>query len=253
MEDIANIHAGDQAFTIVPSDTLNQQSNTPAYDVSLMGIQGGGKQYNTSDIIKDRRKVIYDVFGAGALIMGQGSGGSYNMLEGKNSQQTMYVHRDTKTITDVFEHDLIKQLLRINHIECSHEELPKIEPCEIEGLNIEDVGKLIQRFKSVNAFALTKENIIHWHKLAGFPTKHLEKYTQDELIELLESGTKGSSRAGEGLGTSGTGATQMATGGDNNLENKSVKLLNKDDINAWLSVDGKRIVIPVDEVDEWVS
>ena len=80
---------------------------------------------------------------------------------------------------------------------------------------------MLQRVISVGGFVATKENILHSYQLLGYPTEEMEDMTQEELVELM-SLLGGNSRAGEGDGTSGTGSSQSSSGGDSNMENKSL-------------------------------
>ena len=41
MQDAANMHAGEQSYIMLPSDTLANSPATPAYDMTLQGIEGG--------------------------------------------------------------------------------------------------------------------------------------------------------------------------------------------------------------------
>jgi len=147
------------------------------------------------------------------------SGGSYNAVEGKMIIHSQYVKRDAHTIADVINKDLIPQLMAINDIKLHYKDLPKIVPNEVEETSLEELGKFYQRLLTSNAIALTKENILQIHETLGFDTRHLEGFTQEELIEYMGANGEATSRSGDGQGTSGVGDTQAAIGGDNNLEN----------------------------------
>lgn len=218
----AAVHSGEAAYVFLPSDV--QKNGQPKFDFNLTGIDGGGKSYTTSDLIAQRRKAIYDTFGAGQIILGSGDGGSNSLSESKAGIHAYYVKRDISVIEDVINRELIPQLLLLNNIECEPDEIPKIKAGSIDNITPDEIGKLIQRFASVNMFAATRENIIDAHRKAGFPVEYMEQMTDEEIIESL-SVISNDSRAGEGQGTSGTGSTQTATGGDNNLDNKSSKLM----------------------------
>src|SRR6185503_18419581 len=49
MLDAANAHQGEQAYFILPSDP--NSSGLPQYAMTLKGIDGAGKQYNTQDLV----------------------------------------------------------------------------------------------------------------------------------------------------------------------------------------------------------
>ena len=109
--------------------------------------------------------------------------------------------------------------------------MPKFIPADVVGISYDELGKFIQRIKSVNA--LTPEIYKHVLEVGGFPT---------DGVDEIDYTDKGKSRSGESQGTSGTGDTQ--SGGANsstNMENKSLKLLEdrKDD--------GERVYIDLND------
>lgn len=228
MSAAANIHSGEQPYVVLPSDLQEGSSSVKEYSATLKGLEGGGKQFSPMEMIQKRRRAIFDIWGAGAALTGEGSV-SYNSAEVKNAIHMHYIKADIKTIEDVFNRDLIPQLLNVmNEMGLSYQDLPKLKAGDIENLSADEAGKLVQRGLSVNGIAKTKDNIISWHQKLGFNTKHMEGMSEDELLGKLELGSKGDSRAGEGLGTSGTGDTQSAQGGDMNLENKNERTLKYD-------------------------
>lgn len=191
------------------------------------------------EMIQKRRRAIFDIWGAGAALTGEGTV-SYNSAEIKNAIHMHYIKADIKTIEDVFNRDLIPQLINVmNEMGLSYEDLPKLKAGDIETLSADEAGKLVQRGLSVNGIAKTKGNIIEWHQKLGFNTKEMEEMSEEKLHEYLEMGSKGTSRAGEGLGTSGTGDTQMSQGGDMNLENKSKRVLQNDGERWYWLVDSE--------------
>lgn len=218
MQDAANMHAGEQSYIMLPSDTLPNSNSTPAYDMTLQGVEGSGKSFKTDDLIAARRKAIFDCFGAGHIPMGD-SGGSYNAVEGKMIIHSQYVKRDANTIADVLNKDLIPQLMQINGIKLSYSDLPKIVPNEVEETSLDELGKFYQRLMTSNSIVLTKENILAIQETLGFDTRHLEDKTEEELLDYMNALGAATSRSGDGDGTSGTGNTQNAAGGDMNMEN----------------------------------
>lgn len=232
------VHAGEAAYVFLPSDM--QKNGQAKFDFSLQGIDGNSKNYTTSELIAARRKAIYDTFGAGALILGDGQGGSRNLSDSKTELHTYYVRRDLDVIEDVLNRELVPQLLLMNNIYCAPDEVPKIQAGAIDRVSLDEIGKLVQRFASVNMFAATKENIIDVHRKAGLPVQYMENMTEDELLESLQR-VNSDSRAGEGQGTSGTGNSQTASGGDNNLDNKSSKRIFYDELGYYRMEDGQKV------------
>jgi hypothetical protein len=251
MKDAANIHAGEQPYFIRPSDLQDGSSSVSDYSLKLLGIDGAGRQFNTSELIQKRRKAIFDVFGAGHALTGEGSV-SYNSAEVKSATHMYYIKRDIKVIEDGFNNDLIPELLNVyNEMGLSYKDMPRIVAGDIDKISYDEAGKLIQRAKSVNGLALTKENILRMHEMQGYDIDHMEHMTQEELFELMESGSKGSSRAGESKGTSGTGESQSAQGGNLNMENKSFNNLRIDAKGLYqMKEDGSREYIELSELPE---
>lgn len=211
---IANIHAGKQSYIILSDES---EDGKYSYDVKLQGIDGGGKQYKTSDIIEQKRKEIYNVFGCGYLLLGQDSHGSYNLSSNGRLVHSFYVERNTAEMVSVLDNDLAPKLLAANGVYLSYKDMPRFIPADPDQLSLDEAGKFIQRAASVNK--LTPQTLEQINRMSGMPI---------EGIEDLDFSSKGESRAGEGLGTSGTGNTQ--NGGSNsatNVENKSVNFGSK--------------------------
>lgn len=248
IDQAANVHNGMQSSIIRPSD-LQQGSNTVTeYSTRLLGIEGGGKTFDVTNMIQQRRKAIYDIWGAGHTLTGEGSV-SYNSAEVQNAIHMHYIKADIKVIEDVLNKDLVPQLINVlNEMNLSYKDLPKIEAGDIEVLSSDEAGKLIQRVKSVNGVALTKENIIQLHKFMGLDTEHMEDLSQEELLSLMEVGSKGASRSGESQGSSGTGDSQAASGGDGNMENKSRMFMDNNGVFNW--VDGVKVYVKAEDIPE---
>jgi len=220
---LANMNTGDATYTVLPSSTLNSNgTGLRAFEFKFLGVEGGGKNFNTEALVEQRKKGIHTVFGTQTLIIGESGGGSFNLAETKNAILTHYVRSIISSIEDMINKQVVPDILKLNEIDLKKDEYPRFRAGDVEPLSADEVGKLIQRMKSVNALPLTKEIIIEWMNMAGFNAEHLEDYSQKELVELMESGSKGQSRSGESQGTSGTGSSQSAQGGSLNMENKSL-------------------------------
>ncbi|MCP3683197.1 MAG: hypothetical protein GY861_10955 [bacterium] len=218
-EDVAAMHAGEQNMMIMPSDPFSEGSGSnKAYNLKFIGVDGNGKQFDLQEAIQKRKEAIYQSFGALNLISNDSKGG-YNQLEGQNAIHLYFVNRIISIITEAINKDLIPQILQLSGIKLHGKDIPRFEAGEIEPISLEEVSKMFQRVKSVNGFLPTKEIWIETYQKLGYDTEHLEDLSQEELFSLSESGSKGSSRSGESMGTSGTGDTQMTVGGDNNMDN----------------------------------
>ena len=215
----ANVHAGEQSYFVKPSDLQDGSNSVTDYNVKLLGLEGSGRQFSPSAMIAQRRKAIFDVWGAGHTLTGEGSV-SYNSAEVQSTIHMYHIKRDINALEEVINKDLIPQLLNdMNDFGLSYKDVPKIKAGEIDNISIDEVSKMIQRVKSVNGLVLTKDNIIKYHEWLGFDTEEMEAMSEEELLELMECSEKGDSRAGESQGTSGTGSSQDVSGGDSNMEN----------------------------------
>lgn len=215
----ANIHNGEQSYFVRPSDLQENSSSVTDYGIRLLGLEGSGRQFSPREMITDRRKAIFDIWGAGHTLTGEGSV-SYNSAEVQSSIHMYHVKRDINNIVDVINKDLIPQLLNdMNEFGLSYKDMPKMVAGDIDKISIEEISKAIQRVKGVSGLVLSKEIILQYHEWLGFDIDHLESLSDKELYELMQAVGKGTSRSGESGGTSGTGDSQDISGGDNNMDN----------------------------------
>lgn len=237
---VANIHAGKQSFIIL-SDEMTEGKDF-SYNIKLLGIEGSGKQYKTSEIIEQKKKNIYNNFGAGYLLLGQDSHGSYNLSSTGKLTHSFYVERNNAEFVSVINNDIIPKLLAKNGVYLSWKEMPKFVPSNPDQLSFDEASKFIQRTKSVSG--LTKPALEYIYKLLDFPL---------DGIEELDFSNKGQSRAGESNGTSGTGSSQ--DGGANsatNMENTGVTKnfyldWEDDEVYVGTSEDGEMVTINKDK------
>lgn len=219
LRDAANIHSGEQPYIVLPSDLQANSNSVKDYSTTLKGIDGSGRQFQPAEMIQKRRKAIFDIWGAGHTLTGEGSV-SYNSAEVKNATHMHYIKTDIKTLEDVINRDLVPQMFNVmNEMGLSHKDLPKIRAGDIDKLSADEAGKLVQRGLSVNGIAKTKDNILAWHEKLGFDTTHMEDMPIEELLESLSVGDEGDSRSGDGMKTAGDGTSISSVGlNDNNLE-----------------------------------
>lgn len=169
-------------------------------------LNTSGKQYKTSDIIQEKRKSIYNVFGTGFLLVGQGDTGNYNIADNKTSTHELYVQRNVEWKVDVINNQLSTKLLAVNNIFLDFEDMPTFKAGNPTPADLDVISKAVQRMKSVGA--LTKEALTELYEQLEWDTDGI-----DDLV--FDDGN--TSRGGEGNGTSGTGDTQ--SGGANSETN----------------------------------
>jgi hypothetical protein len=218
---MANMHTGDQNYTILPSDTQAENgSGMRSFELKFMGIDGGGRNFDTVALIEQRKRAIYNAFGAGNLIAGDGAGGSYNMLEGMNNIHSFYIDRDIAVIEEALNTDINPQLFRLNGWDLSPEDMPVVKAGAIEPLSIDEFGKMLQRIAAVSLAPTRDPKFLNeiYSKL-GINYRFADNATPESIEHLMSDMT---SRSGDGL-SSGLGngvGDSTAKGGDRSTSNK---------------------------------
>lgn len=229
-KDLANLHAGEQAFMVLPSDVQDGNTGMKQYSLTFKGIDGMGKQYKTSDLIAQRKKEIYDKFGAGLLIMGNGTtagAGSYALSDSKATLHYHFIQRDVDLIREVINNDLIPQLCAMNNILLTDIEMPKLVPKQVSGEDVDVNSKMIQRVLSVGGIPLTPAVQNEMLRMCGFNYRIPDEIAQDEVAFKTFSDkytVSATSRAGDGMavGKTGNGTSDVVSQQDdaaNNSEN----------------------------------
>ena len=222
---LANLHAGEQAYMIVPSDLTGTSSTAKQYNIKFLGVEGGSKAYNTKDLINDRKKAILDVFGAGFLNVGNDSVGANNLAESKNSVHDDYVDHDCKIIEEVINKDLIPQLLAMNEIFLPDEEMPFLDSTPPVYVDLDVLSSAVQRVGAVGYIPKTPDMIDEILELMGLKYRIPSDVREDETKFLawcekyLPDNT---SRSGDGAKTAGEGTSKGGgSSRDNSVANKS--------------------------------
>lgn len=238
-EDAANLQAGETSYIVLTSD-VDDASKVPLYDLKLQGIEGGGKQYNTSSVIDQKRKSIYNAFGAGFLLLGQDSVGSYSLSSSATSTHGYYVERNLIQKVDVINNQLAPRLLAVNNIFLNWKDMPEFVHADPTEFDLDMMSKVVQRMKSVGG--LTPQALEFLYNKAGFPEDGIDDLTFDD---------GDTSRGGESNGTSGVGNSQsggassttnaenggvtkrLIIDGDKIVDTATDKIINTDDLNSY--------------------
>ena len=215
----ASVHAGDQTYMLLGSDTIvGSSSGHRAYDVNLQGVEGGSKSYKTTELIQERKKQILDSLGAGFLNLGNDGVGSYALATGKQSLHAHYMERHLIFIKSVLENDLFKQLAEINDLSLTQDEMPVLEYGDLDEPDLETISKTIQRIGSVGLLPKTKKFLLPIYESMGWDISMLEELSDEEFLELL---TEDTSRSGDGMeqgmpsGTGNANGNNSATNSEN--------------------------------------
>lgn len=212
-EDASNLQQGKSTHIVLTSDT-DEISKQYLYDLELKGIDGSGKQYKTEEIVNQKRKSIYNVFGTGFLLLGQNGHGSNALAGSQMTTHDYFIERCVDWKVDVIMHQLAPRLLAVNGIYLNHKDMPVFKPADPSKPDWDTISKVLQRAGSVEL--LTNKAIEDLYTSAGWDIEGL-----DEHLTKREE-MKKETRAGESMGSSGTGDTQSGgASSTTNMENKS--------------------------------
>lgn len=229
MSSLADWHAGDTAYMILPSDIAENSTTQKMFDVKLIGVEGGtGKQFDTSKLIEERQKAILNAFGAGFAVLGQqqGSGGSYALADTQKGTHAFFIEKDINFLLEVFNKDLIPQLLALNEIRLDEEDMPKLTHGIVDESDVDLVSKAIQRSAAVGAIPIHPELVNEFLKDLDYdyriPEEVLsnpEKWGEYKSQFMPKSTTRSGDGMESGL-SSGTGdAISDDDNSTSNLEN----------------------------------
>ena len=205
---LANLHAGREAFIMLSSDVI-EGGSIPEYDIRFLGVEGNGKQFDISQIIQSKNSEIYSAFSASYLNMGKdGKTGSYNLsTTGFNIHAFILEREIINCVSEIAK--LGRLLIEANGLNMSFRDMPRFVPADPDQMTADDFGKLVQRLGSVDK--LTPELMTHLTKLFGGPIEGIKK---------LDFTSKGDTKAGTGMGTSGQGSSSQSNSATN-MDNKS--------------------------------
>jgi len=206
VENAINMQSGESPVILIASDT--DENKNKQFDISFKGIDGGGKQYKTSEVIDQKRKDIHNIFGTAFLLLGQNGHGSNAMSSNQMSTFDYYVNNAVAWTVDVIDTKLTPMLLAKNGIELDWEDMPLFEAADPSKPDLEVLSKAMQRLLSGGG--MTIEALTEFYEMCGLTTDGLEN------LDLQAAIGKGSG------GTSGNGNSQAeGANSDNNNENAS--------------------------------
>lgn len=220
---IANLHAGEQSYMVLPSDVY-EGTVMRQYDLAFQGVQGTGKQFDTQALIKQRKLDIYNRFGAGVLIMGEGDAGSFALSDNKQTLLSHFIERDVDIIVEAINTQLIPQVLRLNGIFLSDEDMPKFVSDDIGDPSIETNAKAIQQLVAAGAIAITAEVMNEFYAMCGMKYRIPDDIVADDTKYQEFIGKwmpEKTSRSGDGMATAGTGTSSSVSALDPSAANLS--------------------------------
>lgn len=228
MNSLGEWHSGDTSFMIMPSDLQENSSTQKEFEVKLIGIDGGtGKQFNTSELIEERQKAILNAFGAGFSTLGQdGSGGSYSLASTQKGIHSFYIEKDINFLLEVFNSELIPQLLELNDIYLEDKDMPKLVHGIVDEKDSEATSKAVQRATAVGQMPVHPElineilnDLGYSYRIPDDVVKSEERWDKYKVMYIPKS----ESRSGDSFNTDSGGANGTSddfSEGDNNAANK---------------------------------
>lgn len=217
---IRNISANQSAGVIMPK-FVDAASKENLFGFRLEGVSGS-KNYDTSQIINRYENKILMSFFADILKMGQDSVGSFALSDNKNNLLAFMVEAQLQLLANVLNEQLIPTTFRLNGWDASDERLPKFKFSDIEDIDLDAVGKYVQRIVSTGAIEVDKPMSDKLREIIDLKPADPSKPLDDKLT----AGMGAASRAGDGLiegGPSGTGKKNGSEGdsSSNNNDNKA--------------------------------
>lgn len=203
-----NLQQGSQSSMILPS-AYDPETRQPLFKIDLL-TQDGKKNFDLNKIKEYYRTNIFIALGADILLMGNTSAGSFALGSIKNSLTGSVAEDFLRSIIQVINNDLIKQLYELNGWDVSRRCKIDVEGFDQESLD--ELGKFIQRVTSVGLMPKTEEvvNLV----LNNLGLDDLPEGT--DVNELLSDNT---SRSGDGMTTPGAGTSTNVNGVDNSTLN----------------------------------
>ena len=214
---MADMHSGDASFMILPSDSQSESgTGLRDYEIQFLGVEGGGKGFDITEIIEQKKRAIYNVLASQHLITGENGGGSYNLSEGTTNMTSLFSGRDNMIVDEMWNKQVFPQLLRLNSIEYTQEELPVWESGEVQPVSLSEKGQYFNRvMRSLPAVADVVNILL---EDIGADYRVPEDATPDQIREMTFDFQE-EAKVGSGEGSSGTGS-KVQGNSDSNKQNK---------------------------------
>jgi len=216
---LSNLHAGKSTFMALPSDVHEGTQASRQYDVKLAGLEGAPSTIKTAEIIEQRHKAILNCFAAGFLILGQsGQGGSFALGTVQKTIHRSVLENKIEYYQDVFNKELIPQLLSLNNIYLSEDDMPRLQAGKVEDADIDNISKMVQRAAAVAFLPRTPAMVNEILEKLDFEYRVPDDMTTEELNALMPQYQSG---AGEGM-VAGmpNGTSYKVSGKDSTTSNK---------------------------------
>jgi len=138
---VKSVRRDEQEGVVFPM-AYDQDTKQPLYSFELMG-GGGGRQFNTDEIIKRyEERILMTVLADFILVGHDGSGGSYSLHVDKTGIFRTSLNSIAESIADVLNRYAIPRLFMVNG--WKPEQLPKIVPTDVDAPDISQLGAFMQ-------------------------------------------------------------------------------------------------------------
>lgn len=193
---------GENACVVYPTDYTD--TGKPLYEVSLMGVDGGGKNHDIDKIISRRKTEILMAYFADLINLGNDAHGSFSLADSKTNLVAHAAEEHLSFIVDTLQRQFVNQIAIFN--EWSEEDTPVLKYEDIEEKDVDTFSQAIQRIWAVGAVEGRRDEYNKVREVLG-----LEEIEGDPEEVVKEPAA--SSRSGDGLSSGLPGGTGGATGG----------------------------------------
>ena len=214
-ENIANLHAGEQSYMVLPSDVYDSTSMSQ-YQVDFKG-SSSGKLYSTTELIERRQKELWRRFGLASLLDSDTDSSELPALVTFNTE------KDKNLVVEAINTQIIPQMLRLNGFNLAQQDIPVFEAISVNPPNISDNSSAIQRVVASGAVPLTPEVMNEFFEMLGISYRIPADIVADPVkFAAYKEAYLGSSttRSGDGYSTgSGNGTSTSVSSTDTSVSN----------------------------------
>ena len=157
---VRSIRRDEQEGLVFPIQ-YDQDTKQPLFDFQLLG-SGGGRQFQTDQIIQRYEQRILMTVLADFIMVGHQSTGSYSMHVDKTGIFRTALNAITQSIAQVLNRNAIPRLIRLNGIQV--EEPPTLEPMDVDAPDLAQLSAFMQSMTSMG--------------LKWFPDPDMEKFVR---------------------------------------------------------------------------
>lgn len=206
-----SIQNGSQMAAVIPVEYSD--SGKEMYGLKLLGVEGGRKNYNVSEVIQRRQTEILMAYFADIISLGNAAHGSFSLADSKTNLVSQAAEEHLKFITTNLQKQMVDRLAMWNG--WSEGTTPKMKYTDIENVDVDVFSKAVQRIFAVAGVEGRRDeyNLIRKHAFNLDPI-------EGDPLEVVQPPAS-SSRAGDGMSegmNNGTGGS--TSGGDSSSKNK---------------------------------